>query len=114
MKLQQNGRSCEGQPLFYVVDWLPPDFGAVGQYAVIEASEIAANGRHVELIGLSSGAANITEQSFPGGGFLRTTRISAARYDKSRFLSRLLWTLRTNARLISKVLWSPNARRAEV
>ncbi len=20
---------------FYVVDWLPPDFGAVGQYAVI-------------------------------------------------------------------------------
>src|SRR4051812_37404461 len=117
MKLQQNrtsARSCEGQPLFYVVDWLPPHFGAVGQYAVIDASERAANGRNVVLIGLTSGAASITEQNFPRGGFLRTIRISAGRYDKSRMLSRLMWTLRTDARLISKVVWSPNARQAEL
>src|ERR1700682_4885666 len=78
MKLQQTStpaQSCNGQPLFYVVDWLPPDFGAVGQYAVLFASEIAAKGRHVELIGLTSGEAGTSQQQFASGGLLRVTRI---------------------------------------
>ena len=64
----------ETRPLFYVVDWLPPEFGAVGQYAVLFATEIAASGRRVELIGLTSGAAGVTEERFQSGGLLRITR----------------------------------------
>ena len=29
----------------YICDWLPPDFGAVGQYSVIFARELAAEGK---------------------------------------------------------------------
>src|SRR5437868_5600264 len=98
MNLQNEGiltQSPNSQPLFYVVDWLPPDFGAVGQYAVLFATEIARNGRHVELIGLASGQGGVSEQNFASGGSLRVTRISATHYDKSRNVKRLLWTLTT-------------------
>jgi len=37
-------------PLSYVVDWLPPDFGAVGQYGLIFARELAESGRRVYLL----------------------------------------------------------------
>jgi hypothetical protein len=104
----------ETRPLFYVVDWLPPDFGAVGQYAVLFATEIAASGRRVELIGLTSGSASVTEERFQSGGSLRITRIAASSYDKSKNLHRLLWTLRTNLRLISEVIVNPRSQRAEV
>src|ERR1700687_1854889 len=117
MKLQQTStpaQSYNAQPLFYVVDWLPPDFGAVGQYAVLFASEIAAKGRHVELIGLTSGEAGTSQQQFASGGLLRVTRIPASSYDKSRNLKRLLWTFWTNFRLISQVIRNPHSRRAEV
>ena len=40
--------------LFYVVDWLPPDFGAVGQYGMVFAHDLARDGRHVYLIGLTT------------------------------------------------------------
>src|SRR3954471_5166860 len=35
-------------------DWLPPDFGAVGQYTLARARERARMGQRVVLIGLSS------------------------------------------------------------
>src|ERR1700730_895658 len=117
MKLQQtctSQQSSTSQALFYVVDWLPPDFGAVGQYAVLFASEIAENGPRVELIGLTTDDAGISQQQFAGGALLRITRIPASTYDKSRNLKRLLWTLRTNFRLIFQVIRSPHSRRAEV
>ena len=38
----------------YICDWLPPDFGAVGQYSLIFARSLAADGRSVVLGGLSS------------------------------------------------------------
>src|SRR6516225_4053721 len=104
----------ESRPLFYVVDWLPPDFGAVGQYAVLFATEIAASGRRVELIGLTSGSASVTEERFQSGGSLRITRIATSSYDKSKSLNRLLWTLHTNLRLISKVIVNPRSLRADV
>ena len=43
--------------LVYLCDWLPPDFGAVGQYAVLEARDWASRGFAVTLVGLTSGAA---------------------------------------------------------
>ena len=38
----------------YICDWLPPDFGAVGQYSLIFARSLATEGRSVVLGGLSS------------------------------------------------------------
>ena len=46
-KETSSANPVETRPLFYIVDWLPPDFGAVGQYAVLFATEIAASGRRV-------------------------------------------------------------------
>ncbi len=40
--------------LLYLCDWLPPDYGAVGQYSLQYARELAAEGRDVVLAGLSS------------------------------------------------------------
>jgi hypothetical protein len=87
-KETSSANPVETRPLFYIVDWLPPDFGAVGQYAVLFATEIAASGRRVELIGLTSGSARVTEEHFHGGGSLRTTRIATSSYDKSKNLHR--------------------------
>jgi hypothetical protein len=40
--------------LVYICDWLPPDFGAVGQYAMVSAREWATSGWAVTLVGLTS------------------------------------------------------------
>jgi hypothetical protein len=117
MNMQQTGTASEmrnSESLFYVVDWLPPDFGAVGQYAMIAATELASNGRYVELIGLTSGTGGISQQQFAGGGLLKIIRIRASSYDKSRNVKRLMWTLRTNLRLIFEVVRNPRSRRAEL
>jgi hypothetical protein len=100
--------------LFYVVDWLPPDFGAVGQYALMFAREIAQAGRDVLLIGLTSGGASRVCEKYEGGGVLEISRTAAGSYDKGRYLSRLLWTLRTNLRLIWQVIRNPKSRGAEI
>jgi hypothetical protein len=102
-----------GRPLFYIADWLPPDFGAVGQYAMIFAREFARAGRQVHLIGLSSGAAN-THSEECGTGSLEVRRLSARQYDKSRRLNRLWWTLATNWRLVSMVVSNPTSRGADI
>ena len=48
--------------LVYICDWLPPDFGAVGQYSVLFSHELVAKGHDVILAGLStSGNRDTTE-----------------------------------------------------
>jgi hypothetical protein len=101
-------------PLFYIVDWLPPDFGAVGQYGQLFAREIAqGESRKVFLIGLTSGPASV-EQEIVGGGELEITRINAVPYEKEKLVKRLLWTIRTNFRLIREVMRNPASHGAEV
>jgi glycosyltransferase involved in cell wall biosynthesis len=100
-------------PLFYVVDWLPPDFGAVGQYASQYASDMAWAGRRVCLIGLTSSTLRRTCFTF-GRGTLETVRLPAASYDKSRFADRLLWTLGVGARLLWEVVRRRDSYRAEL
>ena len=89
--------------LLYLCDWLPPDFGAVGQYSVQFARERARAGEWVTLGGLSSTADSVTEESV-GAGQLRVVRVHRATYDRARLLHRALWTLGTNLRLIRR-LW---------
>lgn len=100
--------------LFYIVDWLPPEFGAVGQYGLVFARESAQAGRHVWLLGLTSGSASTVRETYEGGGVLEISRNAAGSYDKARYLSRLLWTLRTNLRLIWQVIRNPKSRGAEI
>ena len=95
---------------YYVVDWLPPDFGAIGQYALIAAREMAKGGRKVHLIGLTSGAAASEREQFPSGGELTTTRIAGSTYQKDNYARRLVWAAKTNARLIFTVLRDPQSR----
>jgi hypothetical protein len=100
--------------LFYVVDWLPPDFGAVGQYGLIFAREIAESGKNVHLIGLTTGPSRMERDELPGGGALEISRLQTAPYNKSRNIERLLWTFRVNARLIRAVLCHPRSQNSDV
>lgn len=85
--------------LLYLCDWLPPDFGAVGQYSLLFARQRAAAGETVTLAGLSSTASSVEEQE-AGAGRLRIVRLLTPVYDRARFVRRALWTLRTNWRLV--------------
>ena len=103
-----------GRALFYVVDWLPPDFGAVGQYGLIFARELAEKGQQVYLIGLTTGPSGVEHKSYPSGGRLEINRISTSAYNKSRNIERLIWSFRTNLRLIRAVSANPASRNADV
>jgi len=85
----------------YLCDWLPPDFGAVGQYALIRARGLAAQGRRVSLYGLSSTADTVEDERI-GAGSLRTVRIQASTYDRTNLAQRAWWTARTNVQLICR------------
>src|SRR3954451_14087188 len=99
--------------LFYVVDWLPPDFGAIGQYAEQYATELAQTGRRVCLIGLTGAEGRRTDFAI-GRGALETVRLSATAYDKSRLGDRLLWTFRVCMRLTWEVVRRHASYRAEL
>jgi hypothetical protein len=95
--------------LLSVCDWLPPDFGAVGQYALLDARRRAAAGEEVVLAGLSSTGGSIEEEAL-GSGRLKIVRLQAESYDRADFKKRALWTLRTNLRLVRAL--RPELRRA--
>ena len=96
--------------LVYICDWLPPDFGAVGQYSQLFARQFARNGMDVVLCGLSSSGSSETVETH-GSGTLRIVRLAAEPYRKDDFIRRLLWTLRTNTRLALSLL--PAMRKAD-
>lgn len=91
--------SVDGQKLLYLCDWLPPDYGAVGQYSALFARQLAEEGRDVTLVGLSSRESGTSCESC-GAGSLRQVHLRAATYDKASLLRRMLWTVRINTRLI--------------
>jgi hypothetical protein len=85
--------------LVYLCDWLPPDFGAVGQYSLLFARERAAAGEDVVLAGLSTGPGSATDEAV-GNGRLRVVRRRAPAYDRANLRQRALWTVRTNLGLL--------------
>jgi glycosyltransferase involved in cell wall biosynthesis len=80
-------------------DWLPPDFGAVGQYAVGFAQQLAHEGADVVLVGFSSSASSRTQQRL-GKGRLRILRLRQRPMDRSGLVRRALWTLSANLILL--------------
>jgi hypothetical protein len=102
----QRANHSEGQQrrrLLYICDWLPPDFGAVGQYSRIFAREMAAGGLDVVLAGLSSQGDSDTQVDI-GTGHYREIKLATRPYEKTNTQRRLLWTVRTNTRLLRR-LW---------
>jgi len=82
-----------------IADWLPPDFGAVGQYMQMRARRFAESGHAVTLVGLSSKAAS-TGHEKRGEGSLTEIRLHAPPVPRGSLAARLLWTVRTNLRLV--------------
>jgi hypothetical protein len=86
--------------LVYICDWLPPDFGAVGQYAMLGAREWATNGWGVTLVGLTSGESHRQPAEPIGEGSLEVIRVHRRTYQKQKFASRLVWTIVANVVLL--------------
>ena len=86
--------------LVYICDWLPPDFGAVGQYAVLFARQWASEGWAVTLVGLTSGQSNRQAAEPVGDGSLEVLRIHRHTYKKQKFVARLVWTVVSNVLLL--------------
>lgn len=83
-----------------IADWLPPDFGAVGQYMQMRAGALAERGHDVTLIGLSSTAAS-TKTRPMGDGSLTEIRLKAKEVPRRSLVGRLLWTVGTDLRLVA-------------
>src|SRR5262245_36873243 len=86
--------------IVYICDWLPPDFGAVGQYAVLFARQWASEGWTVTLVGLASGQSNRGALERIGEGSLEVVRIHRQIYQKQKFINRLVWTIGSNIFLL--------------
>ena len=82
-----------------IADWLPPDFGAVGQYMQMRARALAEQGHDVTLLGLSSGE-EAARQETRGKGTLTEVRLATRPVPRRSFLARLVWTAATNLRLV--------------
>jgi hypothetical protein len=98
--------------LVYICDWLPPDFGAVGQYAVLFARQWASEGWAVTLVGLTSGPSNRQAAEGVGDGSLEVLRIHRQTYKKQKFVARLVWTVVSNILLLSaafRAMWQADA-----
>ncbi len=89
--------------LVYLVDWLPPEYGAIGQYALQEATARAAQGDSVILVGLTSGPSSL-ERQVHGAGELTVRRLHSRPLDRSGLKRRAAWTLETNLRLVGAAL----------
>jgi hypothetical protein len=94
--------------LVFLCDWLPPEFGAVGQYTVQYVRQRAINGDDVVLYGLTSGKGSTEEQRL-GAGKLRTVRLHSPTYSRASLRDRAWWTLKTNLMLVFRAL--PEMRR---
>jgi hypothetical protein len=90
--------------LVYICDWLPPDFGAVGQYAVLGARQWASEGWSVTLVGLTSGQSSQGPAESVGQGSLDVIRVHRRSYRKQNFAARLAWTIGSNVILLAAAL----------
>ena len=97
--------------LVYICDWLPPDFGAVGQYAMLFAREWAKEGWAVTLVGLTSGEPREEAAEPVGEGALKVIRVHRPTYERQRLTERLVWTIVSNLLLIKAAFGS--IRRAD-
>lgn len=100
------------RPLIIVCDWLPPAFGAVGQYEMARAEEATRNGRTVTLIGLGNAAS--VETRTLGTGELTIVRLAAEAPDKGDLVKRAAWAASQNTALLTAVARAAKAAPSEI
>jgi hypothetical protein len=88
------------RPLLIVCDWIPPAFGAVGQYEHARAIEAASQGRPVTLIGLGDNNEDKVQAVDAEGRSLRIIRLGATAPNKASLLQRGMWALSINLKLL--------------
>ncbi len=81
-----------------IADWLPPDFGAVGQYMQMRAGHLAESGHEVTLVGLATTAQSVARREI-GKGVLTELRLQARPVPRGSLVMRLAWTILSNLRL---------------
>jgi hypothetical protein len=86
--------------LVYICDWLPPDFGAVGQYAVLFSRKWASDGWAVTLVGLTTGKSRREAAKAVGEGTIEIVRVHRRTYAKQSFARRAIWTVLSNLLLL--------------
>ena len=100
------------QPLIIVCDWIPPAFGAVGQYQDRRARRIAAAGGQATLIGLGD-----REETLIEGG-LTVRRLRAIKLPAgTSLIRRALWALNNSRRLLAELgraVWALDGAPAEI
>ena len=92
-----------GQKIVLLCDWLPPDFGAVGQYTLQRGEQLAQEGHHVTVVGFSSQIASPSPTTSPitqPVSLLNVLRVQCGTYDKNSLIKRALWTLSANIKLL--------------
>lgn len=82
-----------------IADWLPPDFGAVGQYMQMRAEHLAQRGHEMTLVGLSTAPGSVARREI-GKGVLTERRLQAKPVPRGSLVTRLAWTIWTNLRLL--------------
>ena len=88
--------------LVIIADWLPPDFGAVGQYMQLRARALAERGHEVTLVGLSTATGSTTHE-VRGERTLAEIRLQARPVPRGSLVGRMVWTAATNLRLLTAV-----------
>jgi hypothetical protein len=88
-----------GQSIVLLCDWLPPDFGAVGQYTLQRGEQLASEGHTVSVIGFATSAIPEQHKAY-GSGSLRVIRVDRGGYDKTKLIKRAMWTLSANFALL--------------
>jgi hypothetical protein len=97
----RSSRDEKSRRIVLLTDWLPPEFSAVSQYAVLIARQEAEKGIHIILVGTRSTENTDTVQSV-GGGSLRIIGIRRPMVKRTNWISRLLWAFSTNVMLVAR------------
>jgi hypothetical protein len=92
-------RDNKNRRIVLLTDWLPPEFSAVSQYAVLIAREEAEKGADVILVGTRTAENTHTIQS-AGVGSLRIIGIRRPMVMRANWVRRLLWAFSTNVTLM--------------
>jgi glycosyltransferase involved in cell wall biosynthesis len=94
-----------------LTDWLPPEFSAVSQYALLIAEAEATLGAHVTVVGLSSGDIPPCYRKFDTGS-LTVLALRRPQFERDNWIRRLGWIFFTNIFLL-KSAW-PYMRKAHI
>jgi len=82
-----------------LTDWLPPEFSAVSQFAILISAQEAESGGEVTVVGLSTFARSNTRTKY-GAGSVEIVAVQRPPLNRQTWAKRLAWTVVTNIALV--------------